>query len=194
MGRGRQAGVLHRPTLTGVLGVLVLERGAHDVEGLVQRRTTIVEVEVEQFELGIDVARAHTEDGAPVRHVVEREESFRRHQRMPIRQHVHVAEQARLRGDAGEVSEGRERVPPRRAHGFVVRPGNRDVVAHRDIEEAALVADLRDGGELVDACAGLPVLGVPGALRLDGQLDPVHELPGWDDSGHGSPSHRPDQN
>ena len=106
-------------------------------------------------------------------------------------QHGHVAEQVGAGRLRAEPTEGGDRVVPGAAHLLVERLGDRDVVAHRDVEGAGVVAGAGDAGELVGAGARLPLLHVDGRLRLDRQLDPPHESTVLDDRGHGPSGLRP---
>ena len=144
----------------------------------------------EHFELGSTWPAPTPRMARPCDTVVEGEEAFAVIKRVSIRQHVDVAQQACAVRDAGELPERRNRVPPRRAHGAGLPVRDGDVVAHGDVAEAALVA-ARAIAASSSAPASAPTPRRRCALGLDGQLYAVHELPGWDDGGHDSPSASP---
>ena len=99
----------------------------------------------ERVELAFDVAGADADDRAAARERVERRERLGGLQRVLVRGDEHVGHQARARASArrGSASVG-DRVEPLRRHHLGGFARDRDVMAHRDVEEPGVVARLRD--------------------------------------------------
>ena len=168
--------VLEAPVLTGVLGPFVGERGGDRVDGFVRARAALLERNAEHLELAFDVTDADTHDRAAARERVERGEGLGRLQRVLVGGDEHVRHHARARRLRGEEAERGDRIEPLRRHHLRGFAGHRDVVAHRDVEEAGAVARARD----VDHVLHGGVLALPRRRRahrqrLHRQLQPVRE-------------------
>src|SRR5262245_32145589 len=102
---------------------------------------------------------------------------------MAVRPDEHVRHQTRLRRLAGQEPERGDRLVPRRRHRRRELPRDRDMVAHRDVEEASPVGGLRRLHELGDtgAVLALPQRRHHGAERHRRQLDPEDEPSVGDD-------------
>ena len=168
-GPGGDAHLLVGPGVAGVRRELVVEHRPHRVERLVQQGVAPGGVDAERGELAVDGSAADPEDGPTAGQGVERRPLLGRRQRVAQRQGVAPPDEPDPMRDGRQVGQGGHAVPPHR--GQLVGPllGHGDVVAHRDVGEAGVLGDAGDGRDLVDAGAGLPRLGVPGRLGLDGQ-------------------------
>ena len=141
-------------------------------------------VDAEHHELRLEVTGSGAQDRPAPAQPVEGHERLRGDQRVAVRQHVDVGEQVGPSGLRGQPAEGRDRVVPGGRHGLVGRSRHADVVADRDVERTRVVGSTSDRGQLVGARGGLPRLDVPGALRLDRQLQAPSDLPCRDDGTH----------
>ena len=147
---------------------LVLESGGQLRDAAVERLAARVEVDAQQFELGLHVTGADADERSTFAEMVERGELFGGHARVAIRQHVHVSEQAHVGGEAGDPAEGGDGVGPVRAHATHRGFGKADVIAHADVGVPALVARARETGQLVRTGGLFPVRDEIGTLRLNG--------------------------
>ena len=123
------------------------------VERLVGDRAPALERHAERVELAFHVTGADADDHAAVRERVERRERLRRLERMLVRGDEHVGHQPRARRVRGEEAERRDRVEPLRRHHLRRLARDRDVMAHRDVEEPGVVARLRDAAPCRRRCA-----------------------------------------
>ena len=128
------------PTRSVVRRPLVVQRADDRVERLVGDRAPLRERHAERVELAFDVAGADAEDQAPVR---ERVDASRTPWPSPsgcryAATYTLVISRVRVRV-RGEVAERRDRVEPLRRHHLRRLARDRDVVAHRDVEEAGRV-------------------------------------------------------
>ena len=144
-----------------------------------------VVVDAEQLELAGDVAGAHAEDGPATRERVEGRPRLHHGRGMAVGRDVHVAEQMDVLGESCDPRQGGHRVVPGGAHRFDhARRGWR---CGRRRRRSRTRCGRRPGrcASRSAGPAGLPRLGVVGALRLDGQLHADGQSAGGEEgSGH----------
>jgi hypothetical protein len=180
-GAGLQPEKTHRPAWTGVHRVLVEECLDDQIDRFVERGAATGELDAERGELRLEVAGADAEDHPAAGQRVECGERLRRRQRMTIRRHPHVRQQADLPGRRRQEAERRNGVVPDGRHRRGVRARHADVIGHGEVEEAVAIAGLGDATHLGVASRRLPRLDEGRALRRDRQLHAVDELAGGDD-------------
>ena len=135
-GRGRCPTSLKLQRGPGVLGPLVGAAPRDRVDRFVGDRTALGERDAERVELAFDVTGADADDRAAVRERVERRERLRGLQRVLVRRDVHVRHHAGAARACRDERERRDRVEPLRRHHLRRLARDRDVMAHRDVQEA----------------------------------------------------------
>ena len=147
-GPGGDAEIARRPARARQRRELLGQRRGQGVHGLVELRPALVERRPEEVELLVDVTRAHADDHPASRQHVERGELLGGPQRVPLGGDVDVGDEPHPGGDPGQPPQGGDGVVPGRAHGPGQPARDGGVIAHRHVEEAALLGLARHPGEL----------------------------------------------